>query len=363
IGIKDLPELTENEYGLTTGPKAHIKAIVQRWMDPNGDGDPSDGIDGWRLDVAEMVDIAFWKEFNTWVKAINPDAYITGEIWWHHYNEGEMFNAAPWLAPNIYDGVMNYRFARAVKQFIADQQTQITATAFIDSLKNIYADYPWERVLTCQNLLDSHDLDRFSSQIVNPDRLIDHQSDPYSNPNYLVRKPNQIEWQKFRLAVGLQFTLPGAPMIYYGDEAGMWGSDDPDQRKPMVWPEFQYQPEAHDEFGKTRPADVVKFDQSLFDYYKQLIAIRKAHEVFTNGKIAFIQTAQATKQLAFKRYTPNESMIVLVNNQAKEAFINLPVEQVGNQALTDLLSQQNFKAQKAIYSIQMPAYGIRILKP
>ena len=81
-GIKDLAEFKENENGPIPEIKDHIFAIVQRWMDPNNDGDPSDGIDGWRLDVAELVNINFWKEFNGWVNKINPDAYITGEVWW-----------------------------------------------------------------------------------------------------------------------------------------------------------------------------------------------------------------------------------------------------------------------------------------
>ncbi|MDZ7265084.1 MAG: alpha-amylase family glycosyl hydrolase, partial [candidate division KSB1 bacterium] len=119
-GVKDLPELKEDQNGLVTGPREHIRAIVQRWLDPNGDGDPSEGIDGWRLDVAEKVNIAFWRDFRKWVKAINPEAYITGEIWWEDWPNNRMMNAKPWLQGDAFDGVMNYRVARAIKQFLID---------------------------------------------------------------------------------------------------------------------------------------------------------------------------------------------------------------------------------------------------
>ncbi|SVD46962.1 uncharacterized protein METZ01_LOCUS399816, partial [marine metagenome] len=82
FGIKDLAELKENSDGLLPPIEEHIHAVVKRWMDPNNDGDPSDGIDGWRLDVAELVNINFWKKFRGWVNEINPDAYLTGEVWW-----------------------------------------------------------------------------------------------------------------------------------------------------------------------------------------------------------------------------------------------------------------------------------------
>ena len=360
IGIKDLPEIKEDEKGLVTGPKAHIKAIVTRWMDPNGDGNPSDGIDGWRLDVAEMVNINFWYEFNGWVKAINPDAYITGEIWWHNFGKGEMFNAAPWLKPNTFDGVMNYRFARAVKKFVADQKTQISAKAFADSLKSIYADYPWERVLTCLNLIDSHDVDRFASQIVNPDRLIDHNSDPYSNPNYQIRKPNHEEWQKLKIAAALQFTLPGIPMVYYGTEAGMWGSDDPDQRKPMVWQEFNYQPETHNQFGKTRPADSVQFNQQLFNYYHKLIKIRKDHQALRSGKIAFLPNTQH-KLLAFTRSNDIEELIIVINNQNQsiKESIQLPDTEQAN--YTNLINNKDIKLEGNKLNLALNAYETIIL--
>ena len=111
-GVKELPELREDENGLVEGPREHIHAVVKRWMDPNGDGNPSDGIDGWRLDVADKVGLTFWRDFRGWVRSINPEAYLVGEVFWQDWNTGTMFNAAPWLQGDAFDAVMNYRWAQ-----------------------------------------------------------------------------------------------------------------------------------------------------------------------------------------------------------------------------------------------------------
>ncbi|MFQ5585056.1 MAG: glycoside hydrolase family 13 protein, partial [Calditrichia bacterium] len=225
-GVRDLPEINEDERGLVKGPREHIHNIVKRWMDPNGDGDPSDGIDGWRLDVADMVKMDFWRDFRKWVKEINPQAYITGEIWWEDWPRNKMFNAAPWLQGDAFDAVMNYRWGRAVKQFVIDRKKKISPAAFVDSLNAVFNDYPEENVFVLQNLIDSHDMERLASRIVNPDGWPDHDSNPSQNPDFDVRKPNREEREIQKLVVGIQMTTPGAPLIYYGDEAGMWGGDD-----------------------------------------------------------------------------------------------------------------------------------------
>ncbi|MEJ2614858.1 MAG: glycoside hydrolase family 13 protein [Ignavibacteriaceae bacterium] len=180
-GIKELPEINKNgRNDLADGFAKYIHLIVKRWMAP--DGNRTDGIDGWRLDVAEKINIKFWKEFRHWVKEINPEAYITGEIWWKDWQKNEMFNASPWLQGNSFDGVMNYRFARAVKKFIIDIKDQISPEAFSDSIHALIHEYPEDNLYALQNLMDSHDVDRIASQIVNPDRWYDH----YANPRTAV---------------------------------------------------------------------------------------------------------------------------------------------------------------------------------
>ena len=125
-GVKDLPEVRkEKEYGLVSGPREYIHSILKRWMDPDNDGNLSKGIDGWRLDVAEMINHNFWKLFRKWVKEINPEAYIVGEIWWDDWKNYKMMDASPWLKGNEFDAVMNYRFARALKDFVINKKDKV----------------------------------------------------------------------------------------------------------------------------------------------------------------------------------------------------------------------------------------------
>jgi len=178
--IPDLPEIKEGEHGPCEGFRKHIHHIVQRWMDPNNDGDPSDGIDGWRLDVAEMVDMDFWRDFREWVRAINPDAFLTGEVWWENFPDNVMFDASPWLQGDVFDAVMNYRFADAMLKAFVDQKNQILPSQ-LDSLLNfVRTRYPEKNQRVLQNLMASHDTERFASMMANPDRWIDHAS----NLNY-----------------------------------------------------------------------------------------------------------------------------------------------------------------------------------
>ncbi len=340
-GVRDLPELREDAHGLVAGPREHIRAIVQRWMDPNGDGDPSDGIDGWRLDVAEKVNIAFWRDFRKWVKAINPEAYITGEIWWEDWQKNKMMNAKPWLEGDAFDAVMNYRVARAIKQFVIDQKERISVQAFVDSLQKIYGDYGWEHGLVCQNLMDSHDVDRLASQIVNPDRWYDHWAAPKDNPDYDVRKPNKAELAKLRLILIIQMTLPGAPMIYYGDEAGMWGGDDPDCRKPMVWPELTYDVEVSHPLGKSRPVDRVEFDHDLFDFYKTIIKIRKDHPALMLGSFKNVLIDNQRSLYCFAREYLNDKAIIGLNNSDRTHLLDLAVD---GKYWNDLLSGNSYVA-------------------
>jgi cyclomaltodextrinase / maltogenic alpha-amylase / neopullulanase len=321
-GVKDLPEIREDENGLVEGPREHIYNIVKRWMDPNDDGNPSDGIDGWRLDVAEQVNHNFWKLFRTWVKGINPNAYIVGEIWWDDWNNYKMMNASPWIQGDQFDAVMNYRFARALKSFVINKKDKITPQGLVDSLNTLYKQYPFESNYVMMNLLDSHDVERISSMTVNPDLLYDHNGNG-QNKDFNVRKPNDEERQKQKLIVAMQFSLPGAPQIYYGDEIGMWGGDDPDCRKPMVWKEFKYETETTHPFGLPRPADEVKFDQSLFDWYKKLAHIRNENEELSLGKVNFNVIDNDKSIICYTRRYNENTIIILVNNNENKNEISL----------------------------------------
>ncbi len=364
-GVKDLPEIKKDSvYGLEKDFGEHVHSIVKRWMDPNRDGNPSDGIDGWRLDVAEKVPLKFWKTFRRWVKEENPEAYITGEIWWENWQINQMFDAAPWLQGDSFDGVMNYKLARAVNKFIADKKEQISPEAFADSIETLEKEYPKDNFYVLQNLLDSHDVDRVASQIINPDRWYDHYASAKDNKNYDERKPDQTEIKKQMLAAAIQMTMPGAPMIYYGDEAGMWGGDDPDCRKPMVWPGVKYENESADPLGRKRPSDPVEFNQNLFNWYQKLISIRKNNKALSLGSLDFFLTDNTNKILGYSRTLNDKTFFVIINNngQRKQVVLNLSKYKKTNSKLRDLISGKWVKGFSLNYKLELPPFGVAVLR-
>jgi len=310
-GIKDLPEFRKDGPGFHAEVKEHFRAVLRRWMDPNGDGDPSDGIDGWRLDVAAEVPLAFWEEFRGWVKAINPAAFLTGEIWWQDYRNVKYHNARPWL-DRAFDSVMNYRFGDAVFQFF-NQPNAISATEFAARLDQLHADYGYQRSLHQQNLYDSHDTARIGSCVVNPQLRQDHGANLQGNRSYQVRGPNAQEKQRWCQMVAFQFLAPGAPFIYYGDECGMWGADDPDCRKPMLWHDLSYDPEQAHPFDLPRAQETVKIDQAMFKFYQECVALRRSHAVLQEGDFRWLLTDNDKRLLAFQRTYKGARVIALFN--------------------------------------------------
>lgn len=294
----------DRETGLADGPRQHIFDITTRWLDPNGDGDPSDGIDGWRLDVPGDIAHPFWIEWRELVKGVNPDAYITGEIWpWAH----------PWLKGDQFDAVMNYQFAMPAVDFFVDQQ--LTPTEFAQRMNRVAYGYPMQVSLAQMNLFDSHDTDRLASMFVNPGRSYDGQNRPHdTGPDYSPRKPNKQEWQRLRLALTFQFTFPGAPMIYYGTEAGMWSPDDPSNRQPMTWPDLEPYEDRD-----------IEFDEGLFNDVRYLAALRHSYEVLRLGAFHVVLTDDDAGVLAFERVLGDERIYVVINNSNKKRGVGLPV--------------------------------------
>lgn len=133
---------------------------------------------------------------------------------------------------------MNYRFGDSTYQFF-NQPQPIQAETFGRLLTAIRQDYGYEQSLSLQNLLDLHDTARIGSMVVNPSYRQDHQCSVQENRSYSLRAPNTVEMQRWKQLAAFQFFAPGAPYIYYGDEVGMWGADDPDCRKPMLWEDFK----------------------------------------------------------------------------------------------------------------------------
>jgi len=347
--VKDLPAFRQDEFGPVEPVRNHFQDIIKRWMDPNNDGDPGDGIDGWRLDVAERIQINFWNEFGKWVREINPDAYITGEVWWEDFWNNKQFNASPWLETGRFDGVMNYRFADAMFKFFIDKEQKIKPSDLQHNLESLIQDYGTDKMLIIQNLLGSHDMERFASAVANPDRWIDHANSLKWNPEFKTRKLNAQEKQIQKTIIAFQFTFIGTPYIYYGDEAGMWGADDPDCRKPMVWNEFVYEHEqshpcdyAQDCDYKSQ-IDFVKVDNELLNFYKEMISLRKNYEVLSKGEYKTHYIDDSSGIFAFKRTLDNQKIIAIFNSSSNDCLVPKKILPGCNKSWKKLASSTNTK--------------------
>ncbi|GJQ62134.1 MAG: alpha-amylase [Melioribacteraceae bacterium] len=320
-GVRELPELNQDENGITEKPKKYIFDITKRWMDPNGDGSLEDGIDGWRLDVAFMVKHNFWKDWRTQVKNVNPEAYITAEI-----IETVDYNK-PYLEGDEFDAVMNYNFAFASEEFFINKGDKtITAKEFDKKLRDLRNAYPECVAYVQQNLYDSHDTNRLLSHIKNPDvgRYRDwgnyYNQSRGTNPEYNTTAPGEREFQIQKLMVLFQMAYLGAPMVYYGDEIGMWGANDPCCRKPMIWDDITYEDEIYNPDQTTHTPDEVKQNPEIFNWYKKLISIRKDNLPLQLGDFNTIY-AEEDGIYIFTRTYQGETILVAINNNDDEKEI------------------------------------------
>lgn len=344
--IKSLPEFNRTKADLSEGPKQYIFNATRKWMDPNGDGNPSDGIDGWRLDVAREVPIGFWKQWRNVVKGINNQSLIVGELW----------ELSPDFISDdgVFDALMNYNFAFAVNDFFIAEKNKISVDEFIERLKEIDQTYPEQNLYVLQNLLSSHDTERLSSMIQNPDRKYEHDANE-GNKNYKPGKPNSDDIEKQKLIAAFQLLYRGAPMIYYGDEIGMWGADDPHCRKPMVWDDLIYENEVIDEssgFKTGFGSYSVEQNKDLLRFYKDIINLRNENEALRIGIIKFIYADNEKKSFAFESVIGDEKIICAFNLGKEEISIPLEFEVVelysGNQNFQNKsIAAKSFKIFKA----------------
>jgi glycosidase len=306
----NMPEFKKDPVtGLTPGPRDFVLNVTKRWLAP--DGDPSRGVDGFRLDYAQNVPRVFWVTYRNVVKSIKPNAYITGEIW---------TPASSYLGGDAWDGTMQYPFANALQAFFVNQpDSAISASVFAQRLQQLTMLYPFQVSLDQMNLLDSHDTERWASRFVNADRPGSGGSGRGSRArgHYNTSKPNDMEWARMKQSVAVQMTYAGSPMIYYGDEAGMWGGTDPDDRQPMIWKELQ-------------PYDdpEVQFKQDLFDYYVRLIALHRRLAALHSGFAHTVLADDARNILVYSRDLGDEHVYVLVNRSDKAQSIDLSTQRM-----------------------------------
>ncbi|MCU7667160.1 glycoside hydrolase family 13 protein [Bacillus thuringiensis] len=255
-------------------------------------------IDGWRLDVANEVDHQFWREFRTVVKETKKEVYILGEIW---------HDSMPWLQGDQFDAVMNYPFTELVLDLIAREK--ISISEFKNGIEELLFKYPKNVNEVAFNLLGSHD----TARILN---ICNHNKD------------------KLKLLFLYQLMFSGSPCIYYGDEIGMDGENDPGCRKCMIW-------------------DTEKQDTELFKFVQSLIKLRNETPSLYTGDIVHHPHNDV---LVFEKRYKDEKIFIIINptNTRKEISFK-------HHHLTQILSNSdnNTNSQRIL---EIPPYGYYIFK-
>ncbi|MFT5833799.1 MAG: cyclomaltodextrinase [Cognaticolwellia sp.] len=348
-GVPSLPEIKETVEHDNSIVKAydgdlyneavrqHIFNISKRWLDPNGDGNPEDGVDGFRLDVAGEIGLDFWKAYRKEVRSVNPDAYLLGEIWWEKWPD-KLINPKPFLEGDVFDAVMNYRWYRATRHFFNESPNKIRVSAFVDSLESFRSDLREASTYAMMNLTASHDVPRFSTSIFNKNQY-KVGTNPSGENDYKIHKPDATTYEIMKLILVQQFTYIGSPHIWAGDEMGMWGADDPNCRKPLIWKDLDFESETYHQINNfKRPVDEVKFNDNLFDFYKKLIRIRKENYILVNGNIEYLTVDNENEILAYSRFNKKEEVITVFNtsNEAK----TIEIIKKGKKDYKDILNNE-----------------------
>jgi glycosidase len=186
---------------------------------------------------------------------------------------------------------------------------------------------------------------------------------PSENPDYKINRPDQLTRKEQMLLLIHQYTFPGAPQIWNGEEVGMWGADDPDCRKPMIWDDLVYEDERADfDPSKTRPVDVVKPDTALLSFYKKLGTIRKENPVLVYGDLSFTVVDNEKMVLAYNRRMGNNEIIAIFNRSNDKVIVN--VRTGFNGYYGDILSAGNksFKSINNLIEINIQPMSAVVLK-
>jgi glycosidase len=246
------------------------------------------------------------------------------------------------LNPNIYlqgdqfDAIMNYRWFRIARGFFGQAEPVLTSTGFIKEINRIDSGINIGNLQAMMNVVSTHDSPRLSTSLYNK-TMDKFKAKPSDNPDYKINKPDELTRKEQILLLIHQFTFIGAPQIYYGEEVGMWGADDPDCRKPMVWDDIVYEDErtAYDP-GKSRHVDPVRPDTTLKLLYENLCKMRKENPVLVYGDLSFSVADDQKMVLAYNRRMGKNEIVVVFNRSDKPQSVKVPVKNDGE--YLDLLS-------------------------
>ena len=323
-GHDTLPKLNYEE-----SPKLYeyIMRIARKWVSPPYN------VDGWRLDVAaDLGQTAeynhhFWHEFRRNVKEANPNAIVLAE----HYGD-----PTEWLKGDQWDTVMNYDafmepltwFLTGVEKHSDEYQGDLigNADAFFGSMRHYMTRFNTQSLQVAMNELSNHDHSRFLTRTNHQVGRISSRGADAANEG--------VNKNLFRMAVLMQMTWPGAPTIYYGDEAGLCGWTDPDSRRAYPW--------GHE-------------DEELIQYHKELIRIHKEHQVLRTGSILFLFGEYQC--ISYGRFDDNEHIVVAINISQDTRHMEIPVWRLGmtqptRMARVILTDAGGFSIETKVYPVQ-----------
>lgn len=285
-GIKLLPEIIEDDESY----RNYIcgkDGILRKWL--------RCGIRGWRLDVADELPDVFLDDLRRAVKEEKKDAIIIGEVWEDATTKIAYDERRRYLLGDQLDSVMNYPFANAVLNFVRHRNS----AAFFDSVMSIIEKYPAQVTNILMNHIGTHDTERAITRLVGDDcegygRHWQYMHNTLSDEDYIKGV------SMMKVASLLQYTLPGVPSLYYGDEIGMQGMKDPFNRACMNWD---------------------KPNLELLRWYKRLGEIRRGCKVFSNGE--FLPAYCEKSAISYKRADEVSEVLVAVNlnNEAVDMYV------------------------------------------
>lgn len=321
----------------------YIMHVGRKWVSPPYN------VDGWRLDVAADLGQSgeynhyFWKEFRRNVKEANPNALILAE----HYGD-----PTEWLKGDEWDTVMNYdAFMEPLTWFLTGvekhsdeyRQDQLgNPDSFFGSMRHFMTRFHTQSLQVAMNELSNHDHSRF---LTRTNRKVGRTA--YLGPE---AANEGVDKAIMRLAVMIQMTWPGAPTIYYGDEAGLCGWTDPDNRRAYPW-------------GRE--------DQDLIDFHKEIIRVHKDYQAMKTGSILFLHGQY--QFISYGRFNEQDKFVIAINSGDQSVSVALPVWRLGLTEATRMArlintSPEGFSLETAMYSVEngilrlncSPKYGVVI---
>ena len=311
-GIDVLPETNEESEGYQNFIFGE-NGVLKTWL--------SYGIGGYRLDVADELPDFFLQKLRSVVKSADSEAIVIGEVWEDASNKIAYSVRRKYFQGNELDSVMNYPLKDAIIQYILTKNASVLS----DTVKTLCDHYPKQTLDSLMNILGTHDTARILTVFGQKNC---YSKEEMAKPEMLLNKSEkEIARKMLKMASVLQYTLPGVPCVYYGDENGMEGYSDPFCRGCFDW-------EHADE---------------LRAHYQTLGEIRKSNEtIFKDGKLEELFVFEGC--YLFKRVKPSEEIFVFTNNSARDFSITLE-----NGKYTELFSGTKFQTS---FTIKPYSYGI-----